>query len=359
MRDFKNRYFRALIVLILLVTGCEIEEVISSSLVGGDILFISRRTPDSGDWSPYMMDSDGNNQQLLVDMPVRCASLVPSPDGSKVLFTSYNENHDYDLFLLDLDTGCLLLLATGERYCGAPAWAPDGLQIAFARNREADTDEKDIFLIHPDGSGLCALTSMGNNSCPAWSPDGTQIAYCSGGRIFVMNPDGSGKTSLTDSTLAAGRPLWSPDGSRIVFTGMKAREDGSQIFVMNADGSGIAQLTNTVAPGWWDTGYPRDGNEQPAWSPDGARIVYVSWEDGDAEVFVMNSDGTGKTQLTNADRRDASPAWSPIGEAIVFSSRRDMSWDYEIYIMESDGSNQVAISKYRREDSFPVWLPKP
>lgn len=358
MRQFKNRNFPALIIISLLVTGCEIEEVISSSLVGGDILFISRRTPDSGDWSPYMMDPDGNNQQLLVDMPVRYAPLVPSPDGSRVLFTVYKNSH-YFLYLLNLKTGALLLLATGERYCGAAAWAPDGQQIAYARNRNPDTDDKDIFLINADGSNVQALTSTGNNSCPAWSPDGSQIAYCSGGRVFIMNPDGSGKTSLTDSTLAAGGPLWSPDGSRIVFTGMKAREDGSQIFVMNADGSGIAQLTNTVDPGWWDTGYPRNGNEQPAWSPNSARIVYVSWEDGDAEVFVMNSDGTGKTQLTYADKRDESPAWSPTGKAIVFSSRRDMSWDYEIYIMESDGSNQVAISEYRREDSFPVWLPKP
>lgn len=359
MGQFKSRKFPALIVLSLLVTSCEIEEVISSSLVGENILFISRRTPDSGDWSPYMMDSDGNNQQLLVDMPVRCAPLVPSPDGSRVLSTSYNENHDYDLYLLELDTGCLLLLATGERYCGAAAWAPDGQQIAYARNRGPDTDDKDIFLIHADGSDVRVLTSTGNNSCPAWSPDGSQIAYCSGSRIFLINPDGSDKEQLTDSTLSAGLPHWSPDGSRILFTGMKAWEDGSQIFVMNADGSGIAQLTNTVDPGWWDTGFPRNGNEQPAWSPDGNHIAYVSWEDGDAEVFVMNSDGTGKAQLTNADRRDESPAWSPTGEAIVFSSRRDMSWDYEIFIMESDGGNQVAISKYHREDSFPVWLPKP
>ena len=202
----KNRYFPGLIVFSLLLMGCEIEKAISAlaqPIEEGNILFVSRRTPDSADWSLYVMDSDGNNQQRLVDMPVRFAPPVPSPDGSRVLFTVYNEDHDYELYLLNLDTGDLLLLATGERYCGAAAWAPDGQMIAFARNRVADTDDKDIFVINSDGSGLQALTSMSNNSCPAWSPDGSKIAYCTGSRIFLMNLDGSDKTPLTDPTLSA------------------------------------------------------------------------------------------------------------------------------------------------------------
>ncbi|MCH7574480.1 MAG: PD40 domain-containing protein [Candidatus Marinimicrobia bacterium] len=362
INHFQNRYFPGLIILSLFFSGCEIDHTTGSFTpppIEGDIVFVSRRTPDRSDWSLFRMEADGSNQQQLVDMPVRCAPPVPSPDGSKVLFIANDQSHDYELYLLDMDTQSLLLLATGERYCGAAAWAPDGSQIAFVRNRAADTDDKDILLIDPEGNGLQALTSSGNNSCPAWAPDGAQIAYCSDGRISVMNSDGSGKLPLTDSTLRAGRPIWSPDGSQILFTGMRAWEDGSQIFIMNADGSGLIQLTDTVNPHHWDTGFPRGGNEQPAWSPYGNRIVYVSWEDGDAEVFIMNRDGTGKTQLTNADRRDESPSWSPAGEAIVFSSRRYMSSDYEIFLMAPDGSNQVAVSNYYREDSFPVWLPTP
>jgi len=359
---FQNRFFPGIIILSILFSGCEIGKAIASyvqPLVGQEIIFVSRRTPDRSDWSLFRMEADGSNQQLMVDMSVRCMPPVPSPDGSKVLFTANNKTYDYELYLLDMNSGGILLLATGERYAGSAAWSPDGSQIAFARNRAADTDKKDIFLINPDGNGLLALTSIGNNSCPTWAPDGAQIAFCSDGRIFVMNSDGSGKKPLTDPTINAGRPFWSPSGSQMVFTGMRAREDGSQIFIMNSDGSGLTQLTDTVNPYYWDSGYPRGGNDQPAWSPDGNRIAYVSWEDGDAEVFVMNRNGTGKTQLTNADRRDESPGWSPTGEVIVFSSRRDMSLDYDIFIMEPDGSNQIAISNYRREDSFPVWLPAP
>jgi TolB protein len=57
---------------------------------------------------------------------------------------------------------------------------------------------------------------------------------------------------------------------------------------MNADGSGQTNLTNNPA---------RD--ECHAWSPDGSRILFISWRDGNSEIYVMNADGTGQTRLTN------------------------------------------------------------
>jgi Tol biopolymer transport system component len=69
---------------------------------------------------------------------------------------------------------------------------------------------------------------------------------------------------------------------------------------MNADGSGQTRLTDDLA---LDT--------NPIWSPDGTRIAFQSYRDGNDEIYVMNADGSGQTRLTNSRREDHYPAWWP------------------------------------------------
>lgn len=94
---------------------------------------------------------------------------------------------------------------------------------------------------------------------------------------------------------------------RIVF--VSTREGYHQIYVMNADGSGQTQLTNNSA-----------NNVAPAWSPDGRQIAFTSDRDGSWHIYVMNADGSGQTRLTNTSANDYTPAWSPDGRQIVFFS---------------------------------------
>ena len=81
---------------------------------------------------------------------------------------------------------------------------------------------------------------------------------------------------------------------------------------MNANGASPVRLTNTFAADY-----------RPAWSPDGARIAFVSTRDGNPEIYVMNADGTSPVRLTSYAGYDADPAWSPDGSRIAFSSDRD------------------------------------
>lgn len=126
------------------------------------------------------------------------------------------------------------------------------------------------------------------------------------GDIFAM--DGGGRlTNLTHSDTGEWSPRWSPDGRRIAFTAH--RSGNADIWLMNADGSNPRNLTNHPA---WDY--------SPAWSPDGQRIAFVSERDGDAEIFVQTLDGSPAEQLTHNNHQDKLPSWSPGGDALVFAA---------------------------------------
>jgi TolB protein len=126
------------------------------------------------------------------------------------------------------------------------------------------------------------------------------------------------------------------------------RDGNAEIYVMNPDGSGETNLTNNPA---FDT--------TPAWSPDGARIAFGSLRDGDFEIFVMNADGTNPVNLTNSPNTDLWPTWSPDGTKIAFHTFRDAGsgLQSEIYVMDADGSNQTNLSQNAAIDVNPQWSP--
>lgn len=138
-----------------------------------------------------------------------------------------------------------------------------------------------------------------------------------------------------------GSPSWSPDGAHVVFY---SEEGGNaDIFVMDADGSNRKRLTQGPA----DDGYP-------AWSPDGTRISFDSDRDGNYEIYVMNADGSQIVRLTKNPARDVSAAWSSDGSKIAFMS--DRSGGFDIYIMNSNGSDVNRITQLG-SCWFPQWSP--
>ena len=95
--------------------------------------------------------------------------------------------------------------------------------------------------------------------------------------------------------------------------------------------------------------------QAPAWSRDGRTIVFVSWRDGNGEVYAMDADGSGPRNLTQNPAKDVRPAWSPDGRRIAFVSRRD--GNSEIYVMNADGSGKRNLTRDRASDDYPTWSP--
>jgi Tol biopolymer transport system component len=177
------------------------------------------------------------------------------------------------------------------------------------------------------------------------TPDGVAV-------IAIVNPDGSGnETSLTSGVPGIKglggqtNAAWSPDGTRIAYDSVVRSPDTRiQVFVMNADGSGQTQLTSNA-----------NYNEEPSWSPDGTKIAFVSRPGGEQpRIYVMNSDGSAQTRIMQTGS-GGSPTWSPDGTKIAFvngSGRTD-----QIYVMSADGSHQTRLTKSKRDEDAPAWSP--
>ena len=161
-----------------------------------------------------------------------------------------------------------------------------------------------------------------------------------------------GSAAIDSAPVASAGPTATPAGavtsppplapSRIAF--MSDQDDDWELYVMDADGSNPVRLTRSTG---------RDA--QPSWSPDGSRIAFRSDRDGNPEIYVMDADGANQVRLTRSEGIDIDPTWSPDGSRIAFSSDRDGS--REIYVMDADGSNPVRLTRSPSLDDSPDWSP--
>jgi len=238
-----------------------------------------------------------------------------------------------------------------------PAWSAEGERIAFVR-RPKLTGTPDLFVMTANGTGRTRLTSTPvPERDPAWSPNGTMLAYAARTerdgpfRIFIVKADGSGRRQLT--TQAAGSadrsPAWSPDGSRIVF--VSDRDGGfPELYLMNADGTGVVRLTNNAVV---------DGN--PSWSPNGSSIVFERCcENGTSDLFTIDVLLGIETNLTaSTDQQEFDPAWSPDGTKIAYVSFLVGQGNIDIWIANADGSGPLRLTQESAPDTSPDWQPLP
>ena len=268
------------------------------------------------------------------------------PDPGRIVYSTVFENIRFRTALGDdLQESSLL--------GNSPSVTTDGARIAYDFGG-------DVRVANIDGSGAINLTnSVGPvEERPSWSPDGTRVVYHRRELgedtfdLFVINEDGTGVTNLTPGTpdSSDGEAEWSPDGTKIVFA--SDRTGAGDLYTMAPDGSGLFPLTTD---GSGDTG--------ARWSPDGQQIVFTRFLDpaaggSDFELFLINSDGTGLTQLTdNPAFRTTDADWSPDGQWMVIASElMILNGTYDLYAMRPDGTDIVQLS-FTEGARFPQWLP--
>jgi TolB protein len=204
---------------------------------------------------------------------------------------------------------------------------------------------------------LRALSGLGDGSTPGGGRTGEVLAFTreTDGRpqTWLVAPDGSDLRLMDIPVYSQVDPAWSPDGSRLVFSGTNERNtEPTFVFIVNADGSGLEQLTDAG-------GGQADGD--PAWSPDGSRIVFSRLDvEGHSALFILDLESRAVEEVLSERYgffQMGTPDWSPDGTRIAFTG--NIGGKAGVFVVGADGENLTEITSLRGDDvaSSPVWSP--
>jgi TolB protein len=405
-----------------LVTPADIDYDAAWSRDGRSIVFTSER---NGSADLYRVNADGTGLERLTDSPAYDDQAAFSPDGKQLVFVSTRGDGTADLFTLDLATRAVKPLTSGPGGDFRPSWSLDGQWIAFSSDRASDfpfahgrwerLQLADIYVTHPDGSGLRRLTPHGGFcGSPQWATDSKHVvAYCMTDEQTLDNrlasPEHSEDTRIVSIEIATGTmsalatdhgvnfnptplannvvgyirrdgpdrgihysdgrrgPLgeirsasWSPDGKKVVFH---------------------KRLAFTRKP--WVKTFSRDARYDlalvsggPSFNPNGDMFAFVSGaRNAKAGVAIARAAGdTFQVIYRDSTRNILAPQWSPKGDRIIFgigsfaaffngfhsvflSPEDRVEAGAQVAMINADGSGYRELTSGPSNNAFPSMSP--
>jgi TolB protein len=217
-------------------------------------------------------------------------------------------------------------------------------KIVFRSNRSGNAD---LYTMNPDGSSRVQLTTNpAEDVDPRWSPDGTQIAFASNRtgayEIYTMDAAGTNVRQLTSLGANSRRPSWTADGRILFQSDLGGNRD---VYAINADGSGLTNLTHSPS----DDAYA-------AASPHGGKVVFTSDRGGDYHLYLMNGNAPVR-QVTSGNGEDFEANWSPSGNDLVFVRFDSTFSTSDLYIARPNGDVVQLTSTPNRIEFEPAWSP--
>ena len=265
-------------------------------------------------------------------------------DGSKLIYQAHNGDSLCDqIYIMDINTGTSEMVSTGN-----------------------GTTTCSFFEYPRSENFIYSSTHLGSKNCPE-KPDyskGYVWKLYPDFDIFKSNLNGSFISRLTSSPNYDAEATYSFDGRKIIYTSMLSGD--LDLWTMNSDGSNKKQLTNKLGYDGgafysqdnskivWRSYYPETDQEIQNYS---ALLKENSIRPMALQLWIMNSDGSNKKQITDNDAANFGPFFFPGKNKIIFSSNMhdEKGRDFDLYSINSDGLDIERITYYEGFDGFPMF----
>ncbi|MFK8078333.1 MAG: Tol-Pal system beta propeller repeat protein TolB [Granulosicoccus sp.] len=239
---------------------------------------------------------------------------IPGAFNTQIAFVSVSGKvgeRTYKLQLADADGENPQAMLTSPRPILSPAWAPDGIRIAYV-SFENRTQSAIYIQNRQLGSRIKVISREGINGAPSWSPDGKRLAitlsYEGSADIYVVQIESGTLRRITDSESIDTEPVWADDNT-IIFT--SDRSGGPQLYEVSARGGRAERIT-----------FEGKYNASATVSPDGSSVAFVHGAGSGFQIGVIDRP-TGLFQTLTQGTLDDSPSFSPNGQMIIFATEKN------------------------------------
>ena len=249
-----------------------------------------------------IMDYDGSGVSYLTSGDALVLAPRFSPDGSRVLYTSYETGFPR-IYVLDVASGRRRALESQPGTMSfSPRFSPDGRMVLYSLTRGGNTDLYEMDIASGRNRRLTSAPSI--ETAPSFSPDGRRIVFESDRsgtqQLYIMPAGGGEARRISFGQGRYGTPVWSPRGDMIAFT--KQAKGRFHIGVMRTDGSEERLLTASFL------------DEGPTWAPNGRVIMFsreTRGERGSSSLYTVDITGRNLRQVP-AETGASDPSWSPL-----------------------------------------------
>ncbi len=327
---------------------------------GANVIFQGFK--DNNGWDLWSIKPDGTEPKRLTTGPYDDMEPEVSHDGTRVAFAS-DRSRNFDIWILNLKSGDLRQLTKDPAQDYQPAWSPNDKEITFVRQatavpgKPAPTTAAVMAVALDTGVERQIADVSGRVSEPAWTPDGKDVVY-------NVVSDGASRLVTAAKTLVSGEDVFPARVRWLSPTDFLYTSDGK--IKKRSGGGGNAQTIEfsaviPIKPAKYtrkkfdfDTRQPRKalGIVRPVVSPDGTRMAFAALGD----IWTMDI-GKQPKRLMNDRFIDTDPAWAPDGKRLVFSSDRAEMGHLDLWVESATGGAARRLTKSPYADFGALWSP--